>query len=107
MSGVNQTGQKMMPENDIYNKPNLEDVAQVPAAGNNADPPEKKSSGSKSYDKRLERHAENIQNFAVTDSGITAGAPMLMERGCTDIFWLFVFIATMVAMLGVVIFGFT
>jgi hypothetical protein len=81
------------------------DIAQVPPS--NAEPAEPKSTGSKTYDRKLKKHAEKIAGFKVTDSGITKQEPMLMERGCTDIFWLFIFAGTMLAMLGVTVFGFT
>lgn len=86
--------------NDIYNKPNLADGGAPPQR--EWQPP-KNAANSKALSKKLKKHEETIKNFKI--EGISPEAPINMDRGMTDVCWLFIFMASMVAMLGVVGYG--
>lgn len=89
-----------MQDQGIYDKPNLADNYNQAAQKK-----ERKPTGNKAFDKRMAKHAEAIDSFKI--EGISNDAPIAMERPMTDVCWLFIFIGTMVAMAGIVAYGFT
>ena len=53
----------------------------------------------------MEKHAEAMKGFSVTNSGLSMSAPLNMNRECTDVCWLVFFILSAVAMMGMVLYG--